>query len=79
MKSVIEDAPHCQRKSLPVRGAWIEISRFLYPEEKSPASLPVRGAWIEMPGADCRKRIVSSLPVRGAWIEIFLATCRKRL
>ena len=57
-------------KSLPVRGAWIEISlrkKFA----KNLESLPVRGAWIEiMPfsGQLCRQD--SSLPVRGAWIEI---------
>ena len=35
-------------KSLPVRGAWIEI--YLNKErEQHAASLPVRGAWIEIP------------------------------
>ena len=34
--------------SLPVRGAWIEISGFLEPQPPHPSSLPVRGAWIEI-------------------------------
>ena len=33
--------------SLPVRGAWIEISNALMRSFKS-SSLPVRGAWIEI-------------------------------
>ena len=59
-----------RRKSLPVRGAWIEIvrsCRALYPRQ----SLPVRGAWIEMRSGFSAPRFQSrSLPVRGAWIEI---------
>ena len=56
--------------SLPVRGAWIEISGRA---EKCPPrrSLPVRGAWIEMISNPLRNaRFRTSLPVRGAWIEI---------
>ena len=34
-------------KSLPVRGAWIEIQTFDI-DKKLRESLPVRGAWIEM-------------------------------
>ena len=34
-------------KSLPVRGAWIEIALPLLPAHPLP-SLPVRGAWIEI-------------------------------
>ena len=33
--------------SLPVRGAWIEMSRG-YKDSASWKSLPVRGAWIEI-------------------------------
>ena len=41
------DATMNNRKSLPVRGAWIEIiCRML--ERILSASLPVRGAWIEI-------------------------------
>ena len=35
-------------KSLPVRGAWIEIKLESLPD-LFPKSLPVRGAWIEIP------------------------------
>ncbi len=60
------------RKSLPVRGAWIEMGRaWAMPPIRM--SLPVRGAWIEIiPFATASVRIWS-LPVRGAWIEIVLA------
>ena len=57
------------RKSLPVRGAWIEIitkSALTY----TFTSLPVRGAWIEMSALSEYRRVMLSLPVRGAWIEI---------
>ena len=36
--------------SLPVRGAWIEITYYLYYPPFG-VSLPVRGAWIEMSDA----------------------------
>ena len=35
-------------RSLPVRGAWIEIAKAKI-ESVKPRSLPVRGAWIEIP------------------------------
>ena len=57
-------------KSLPVRGAWIEIAvqcAKLYRRR----SLPVRGAWIEMGSSACAcSGTIASLPVRGAWIEM---------
>ena len=34
--------------SLPVRGAWVEISGVLTLMECSAVSLPVRGAWVEI-------------------------------
>ncbi len=34
-------------KSLPTRGAWIEINRAIY-SAVIPRSLPTRGAWIEI-------------------------------
>ena len=57
-------------KSLPVRGAWIEMVETLLIGIVRSWSLPVRGAWIEI--KDRRKYIKrsASLPVRGAWIEI---------
>ena len=61
-----------RRKSLPVRGAWIEMrSGFSAPRFQS-RSLPVRGAWIEMRYPTFRTARQRSLPVRGAWIEILL-------
>ena len=57
------------RESLPVRGAWIEIT-----VQSTPASttwsLPVRGAWIEISRPATANSRRMSLPVRGAWIEI---------
>ena len=58
------------RKSLPVRGAWIEMSRSKSGRTLG-ASLPVRGAWIEMGRALRNGSALASLPVRGAWIEIW--------
>ena len=56
--------------SLPVRGAWIEMSERAEAESHD-ASLPVRGAWIEICDKfRSRQRLNPSLPVRGAWIEI---------
>ena len=55
--------------SLPVRGAWIEISARRNPAADA-GSLPVRGAWIEILLPDGFLRPRASLPVRGAWIEI---------
>ena len=57
-------------KSLPVRGAWIEM-RTNRSALTLGWSLPVRGAWIEI---SCSAWVNStrkpSLPVRGAWIEM---------
>ena len=58
-----------RRKSLPVRGAWIEIGKAARLAHQ-PSSLPVRGAWIEIVRS-CRALYPrQSLPVRGAWIEM---------
>ena len=56
--------------SLPVRGAWIEISSPDWPGRVGPGSLPVRGAWIEITHQRKEGAERGSLPVRGAWIEI---------
>ena len=40
----------CDCWSLPVRGAWIEMSSSACACSGSIASLPVRGAWIEIKG-----------------------------
>ena len=57
-------------KSLPVRGAWIEMSDLIITFAISTMSLPVRGAWIEIPVFSRCFFQRQSLPVRGAWIEI---------
>ena len=57
-------------ESLPVRGAWIEISTAAVTLQP-PLSLPVRGAWIEINRREhYDAEVPTSLPVRGAWIEI---------
>ena len=40
--------PQHRSASLPVRGAWIEISEGSMQVRNTAESLPVRGAWIEM-------------------------------
>ena len=61
-------------RSLPARGAWIEIST-LAKRPLNITSLPARGAWIEMRPAQCSApRQHQSLPARGAWIEISVPT-----
>mgnify|MGYP003100464569 CR=1 FL=1 len=57
-------------RSLPVRGAWIEMD---YPTDK--ASINSRRSPCGERGLKCyhfytRKAAAKSLPVRGAWIEI---------
>ena len=47
LKCLVDALPLPPRPSLPVRGAWIEISAPNAPA-KLPTSLPVRGAWIEI-------------------------------
>ncbi len=56
-------------RSLPSRGAWIEMSAF-GEDVMLLQSLPSRGAWIEIPPGFSGVSGVSSLPSRGAWIEI---------
>ena len=59
------------RRSLPARGAWIEIS---FPHSASVIqlpSLPARGAWIEINPQHIKKGRKKSLPARGAWIEMY--------
>ena len=62
--------------SLPVRGAWIEMSTYSVDRMTFGMSLPVRGAWIEMAWRMKPQHRSASLPVRGAWIEIY---CNARL
>ena len=63
------------RRSLPTRGAWIEIPlRWMYSVYPS-RSLPTRGAWIEIPVPRPSIGEPGSLPTRGAWIEIQWSGC----
>ena len=55
--------------SLPIRGAWIEISSNTI-TSPSIKSLPIRGAWIEIYLLGAFVADWGSLPIRGAWIEI---------
>ena len=57
-------------KSLPSRGAWIEIFMHLVYKLAKDRSLPSRGAWIEILQTFLESCGTMSLPSRGAWIEI---------
>ncbi len=57
-------------KSLPMRGAWIEIYNTITISICT-TSLPMRGAWIEIMYHYYIQHQLLSLPMRGAWIEIF--------
>ena len=57
-------------KSLPSRGAWIEIKIIEDRVRSGDRSLPSRGAWIEMVYSPVSPPSWASLPSRGAWIEI---------
>ena len=63
--------------SLPVRGAWVEISHFAGTLQYRQPSLPVRGAWVEIAlGSVSIHAQNVSLPVRGAWVEMRTSKCR---
>ena len=74
LKCALASANVRTRLSLPVRGAWIEISR-LPSASMLRVSLPVRGAWIEIITVSYVLYALLSLPVRGAWIEMLLMQC----
>ena len=75
LKCVQRHNRQCAIMSLPVRGAWIEISAARRISSVR-SSLPVRGAWIEIRGRSEAVPAYRSLPVRGAWIEIFFPGMR---
>ena len=52
-------------KSLPVRGAWIEING-AGDRQDADASLPVRGAWIEISGQGISPRLKTVAPRAGS-------------
>ena len=51
--------------SLPVRGAWIEISNMVV-KLSIRVSLPVRGAWIEMSALSEYRRVMLVAPRKGS-------------
>ena len=65
MKSLVLHASSRRTKSLPVRGAWIEIAMETQ-EFQTMASLPVRGAWIEMPMISANLPTVKVAPRAGS-------------
>ena len=70
MKSSVMPSPAALVRSLPTRGAWIEILYHIGAYNVD-TSLPTRGAWIEIAvGGDYVGNGATSLPTRGAWIEI---------
>ena len=70
-KAYDSDRQNCYfARSLPVRGAWIEIELVATMSTSGEGSLPVRGAWIEIGRVYATHAPQLSLPVRGAWIEI---------
>ena len=60
------------RRSLPVRGAWVEIYCSGGASVCRWTSLPVRGAWVEMVCQRQARLFRLSLPVRGAWVEMLI-------
>ena len=52
--------------SLPVRGAWIEMTCRATSRRNLPASLPVRGAWIEIASPFPPVEIVPVAPRAGS-------------
>ena len=56
---------HCPL-SLPVRGAWIEMYRFIAALYACSSSLPVRGAWIEINAIRARETELPVAPRAGS-------------
>ena len=56
-------------KSLPLRGAWIEIA-IQWQLEGCYRSLPLRGRGLKLTVNTAQAKSLLSLPLRGAWIEI---------
>ena len=63
------------QRSLPTRGAWIEMQLHCI-RQCTNMSLPTRGAWIEITLKLAYLMITSSLPTRGAWIEIYFIVAK---
>ena len=65
MKSLELLMPRTTKKSLPVRGAWIEIISWIN-ESGVTLSLPVRGAWIEIYDTKTDKPLIQVAPRKGS-------------
>ena len=63
------ERPSGRERSLPPRGAWIEIAVAVAAPLLG-ESLPPRGAWIEIITGWAETQRQRSLPPRGAWIEM---------
>ena len=66
-------------RSLPVRGAWVEISRFTLTRTKKHRSLPVRGAWVEIEKLGDLKAFTMSRSPCGERGLKFLGGCMNNL
>ncbi len=66
-KAYDSDRQNCYfAQSLPVRGAWIEISTQRKTFLTASKSLPVRGAWIEMQPSGRQRRKADVAPRAGS-------------
>ena len=71
MKSAVSEFQAAAHKaSLPVRGAWIEISPFWYRAISNSRRSPCGERGLKFFSVFHSLFITSSLPVRGAWIEM---------
>ena len=57
-------------QSLPVRGAWVEMSSQSAGIRRSMGRSPCGERGLKLPREICEPVPVPSLPVRGAWVEI---------
>ena len=66
------ELPGAAARSLPVRGAWIEIVHHAGGRERGSGRSPCGERGLKCNKPRVHTRAVLSLPVRGAWIEITL-------
>ena len=65
------------KSSLPVQGAWIEMSMNSHMRGEFRRS-PCRERGLKFSAGSCPAFLIASLPVQGAWIEIFYSHARLR-
>ena len=56
--------------SLPIRGAWIEITRTTGRRTRNPSRSPSGERGLKLHDRDMNAALNMSLPIRGAWIEM---------